>query len=545
MVAAILGKLLAGLALFFYGLGGVKTGMKTLSGRRVRQVMVALTRHLPLAVLAGMAFGAITQSATAASFLLASMVATGMVEMRRVLPVLAGANVGTALLVFLVSFNIELAILWVIGTSGMTIALGVPGRFRVFFALLFSIGLLFFGLGLMKQAFQGVQDYPWITDLKNFIGDSYFITFIVGALFRIIIQSSSAIAVIGLTLAESGIISEGQVVILIFGTGPGVALAAYFLSAGVQGVPRQIILYQSLINLLGGVLMLALFYIEALFDVPLVLAFIDRNPHDYDTATSFAYLFLMLAHLSWGLVLLRWAPDWLERFSPATPDQDLSKPRYLDENVLDQPELAMDLIEAEQVRVLRHFADYLAIPGSDIESQTGLNPDKLHESLLSLDAEIRGYQSALVSREMEKETSNRLLREGRNEQRIMAIDEALHTLGVMLHHASTDGPEALRQPAHDVAVGCHVLLDTMVDTFRHRTEENLDLAAQLTSDREERIEKFRHELMAEHEDKLSHEDCERILRGSSAYIRVIWECKQLVASLKRQRAEGVRSSLSN
>ena len=194
---------LAGLSLFFTGINGVKSKLQQMSGRKFRQMLAKVTDRPVLAGLVGMGFGAVTQSASAVAFILAGMVATGLISLRRALPVVASSNVGTALLVFLAAIDLRLAVLALIGITGLMINFKIAHRFEALVGALFAIGMLFLGLDMMKQAFAPLPQYAWFIALAAFLKAWAWAPFFLGAALRMVIQSSSAIGVIAIALQGS------------------------------------------------------------------------------------------------------------------------------------------------------------------------------------------------------------------------------------------------------------------------------------------------------------------------------------------------------
>ena len=97
----IVADIIAGLGLFFIGVRSIGTHMKQMTGARFRSWVAWATGHHLSAALVGTAAGIVTQSSNAVTFISVSLVTSGMITPARALPVLAWANVGTALLVFL------------------------------------------------------------------------------------------------------------------------------------------------------------------------------------------------------------------------------------------------------------------------------------------------------------------------------------------------------------------------------------------------------------------------------------------------------------
>ena len=167
-MVALVGLFLAGLALFFFGVSGIRTNLQQLTGRRFRRLLARWTAHRALAGAWGFVFGAITQSATAVSFILAGLIAGGSLTVSRALMIVGWANVGTAVLVFLAAIDMQLAVLYVVGLTGLAVAFDVAPRFKPGLAALFSVGLLFFGLNLMKQAFVPLPAFHWFQTAAEF-----------------------------------------------------------------------------------------------------------------------------------------------------------------------------------------------------------------------------------------------------------------------------------------------------------------------------------------------------------------------------------------
>src|SRR5512140_3343967 len=105
---------LAGLGLFFHGLSGLKRSMQGIGSRRVRRWLAHWSEYRLLSGFGGFILGSLTPSVTGVAFIVASLVAGGLVTARRALPVVACANLGTAALVLVASFDIHVAVLVVL-----------------------------------------------------------------------------------------------------------------------------------------------------------------------------------------------------------------------------------------------------------------------------------------------------------------------------------------------------------------------------------------------------------------------------------------------
>lgn len=123
--------------------------MKQMTGRRFRSWVARATGNAFASAMVGVIAGIVTQSSNAVTFIVVSLVTSGMVVMRRALPVLAWANVGTSLLVFLATLDIHLAVLYLLGVVGFCHYFGLNDndRYRHLVGALFGVGMLFLVCG--------------------------------------------------------------------------------------------------------------------------------------------------------------------------------------------------------------------------------------------------------------------------------------------------------------------------------------------------------------------------------------------------------------
>jgi phosphate:Na+ symporter len=186
--------------------------------------------------------------------------------LRQALIVLAWSNIGTAVLVFIAALDLHLPILYVIGISGLLLAFKLAKNPAI--AGLLSVGLVFFGLEMMKQAFNPVASTTGFAVVARFFARWPYSAFLLGAVLRSFIHSSSSVAAIAITINKGGQLGEFPAMMVIAGLGLGTALASYMLSSNLRGAPRQIAMYQALTNTTAGFVIAALLVLERVTDAP-------------------------------------------------------------------------------------------------------------------------------------------------------------------------------------------------------------------------------------------------------------------------------------
>jgi phosphate:Na+ symporter len=199
---------MAGLSFFFTGMAGIADNLRQITGRRFRVLLSGATNHPVRAWMLGVAAGAVTQSTSVVMFILSGMIASGLLPLRRALVVLACANIGTAALVFVAAVDLHLPILLLVGISGLLLAFKLFAKWKPGIGALLSIGLLFFGLDMMKHAFQPLSATKILLGLARFFNNWPGLAFFLGALMRSVVHSSAACAAIIITINHGGLLGE-------------------------------------------------------------------------------------------------------------------------------------------------------------------------------------------------------------------------------------------------------------------------------------------------------------------------------------------------
>ena len=517
----ILALFLAGLGLFFTGVDGVRTKLQQLSSRRFRQVLTRLTGHPLLAALAGAVFGALTQSASAVAFIVSGMVATGLITMRRAPPVVAAANVGTAVLVFLAAFDFRLAVLYLIGVTGLMISFRVAARHDALLGALFGIGLLFLGLDLMKRAVGPLPSYDWFKSLVAFLNEWTFAPFLAGAASRLVIQSSSAIGVIAIALERAGLLTERQAVLMICGAGPGVALSSYFLSATLRGAPRQIILYQGIINAIGGCALAVLVVVDGIGGYGLVASWLPGDSSPAGNLIAWAYLSTMGLALVSGIAMLPIAEALLNRLAPPTVEQDLSRPLYLHDEALTVPDTALDLAEKEQLRLFSIIMEVIDAVRSESSGAVSLPLATLAQAGAGLASAIGAFLNDLVDQALSGDSATRLLMLDRRQDHLEALLVATGELASRSANGSfSEEREALVDRLKE---SLSLIFLSAQDAWSSRDAVDVELLLKLTADRGDLMERLRRGVSAGRADNAE--------MSTVSYVTSVWLVRQIGLTL--------------
>lgn len=488
--ALALGTFLAGLALFFHGLDGVKAALTAFASRSVRKQIARFTSRPALTAAWGFGLGMLTQSATAAAFLVTGMVASGALVLRRGLSLVVWANVGTVLLPFLAAFDIVTVILFTVGTGGLLATFRAGRSLLPLWRGTFMVGLLMLGLELLKDATAPIPHQEWFQGVAAVLSSSMASGFLLGLVARMAIQSTSAIVVIVVALTTSGLFTEVQGAMVIHGAGVGVGVTTLLLGSGLRGVPRQLALFQAVVNSAAGLLLGVVTVTEALRQAA-GLTDLFGQLGVQEPAKRMALVFAGQQALCVAVAAAfgsRWEA-WLGSWSPPTKEEDLATPRFLPMAEGCDAQTALDLVAREQSRLiacLPHLLDDIRAEAHGSRAEVGA----IRRGAVALGTEIRGTLGDQLEVPLEEDDS----------QRLLALDLRQRTLELLLEELERFSAAARPEPTHGAGTatmlasmteGLHVILLQLVDCEHTGATEDLDMLRAMTGDRGSMLEQVR------------------------------------------------------
>ena len=329
---------LAGLGLFLSGLHLLSASMKPLAGKRMRILLSKLTGGYISGAFAGTILGALTQSTSGSTFVCMGLVNSGALKLKQALNILAWSSVGGSLLVFLVSIDIRLLGMIFVGLVGIAHLFNADRMDKVKYlvAILFALGMLLLGLGMIKEGAHLLRESQWIRDFIEFASETTTICFIIGLLFTLITQSASTATIIGITLVISGIIPFQAAVILVFGSNVGSGVSLLLITSHLNGVQKQISTYQFLTKLLGVLLLMPIFLaLPGLFEPHLQNAVSIATKGEIAFQISIIYLLLQIAGAIIVSIFQLKITSLLDKFFPESEIDGLSKPKFIYHEAVD------------------------------------------------------------------------------------------------------------------------------------------------------------------------------------------------------------------
>jgi len=267
--------LVGGLGLFLFGMKIMSEGLQKVAGDRMRRILAALTNNRYMAAFVGLAVTAIIQSSSGTTVMVVGFVNAGLMTLMQAIGVVLGANIGTTVTAQLIAFNITKFALPAIGL-GVGLKLFAKRKSWIYVGeIILGFGILFYGLSVMKDAFDPLKTSSEFRHFFTLVGDNHLLAVAAGALLTVVVQSSSATIGITLALATSGLLTFEASTALILGENIGTTITANIAAIGTNVAARRTAFSHFLFNALGVTYMLLLF--------PYFLQFISSiTPGDAD-----------------------------------------------------------------------------------------------------------------------------------------------------------------------------------------------------------------------------------------------------------------------
>src|SRR3954468_2883983 len=253
----ILLDLMGGVALLLWGLQMVRSGIVRAFGSDLRRFLGLALRNRFLAFLAGIFVTALLQSSTATGLMTASFAGGGAVDLVPALAIMLGANVGTTLIVQILSFNVSAIApaLFVIGL--VAFKRGGRTRTRDLGRVAIGIGLMLLSLHILLDTLAPAEDAPAVRMLLGAITGEPVLCVLIAAILTWAAHSSVAVVLLVMSLAYSGFITPVAALALVLGPNLGSAINPLIEgSHAANPATRRLPLGNLLNRLVGCVLVL-------------------------------------------------------------------------------------------------------------------------------------------------------------------------------------------------------------------------------------------------------------------------------------------------
>ena len=371
--------LLGALGMFLYGMNLMSSGLQKAAGDRLRGLLSVMTSSPFKGVLTGLGITTVIQSSSATTVMVVSFVNAGLLTLAQAIGVIMGANIGTTVTAWLVSwlgFKADISILAVpLMLFGFLFSNSKKNQRQNIGELIVGFCLLFLGLSFMKESVPDLNETPQVLEfVRSWAGHGFgsvLIFLVFGTLLTLVLQSSSATMAITLIMLSMGFIPFDMACAMVLGENIGTTITANIAASVGNTQAKRAAMSHTIFNVFGVIWALIFFrpflalvgkIIEWFFGLPNPSAegFAVGGQNTPD-ATAALYGLSMLHTLfnTFNTLILVWFTKYIEKAvmwiikAPKNQEHEVFRLKYISAGPLATPELATEQAFDEII----HFAE--------------------------------------------------------------------------------------------------------------------------------------------------------------------------------------------
>ncbi len=496
----LLAYMAAGIGIFLVGIKYIGGHLQQMSGGTFKSMVSHISGNPVGVFLWGNSLGFFTQSGKASSFILAGFVQAGLLTVQRSLPMVYWCNAGASLIVVASVLPIKLIVMFLLGLTGLGITFHFPKKFFHAYGALFGIGMIMYGLFLLKTGAAGFIDYPWLPPLLEQMRGVFLLSLLLGVLLTLVAQSDMAVAMISIAMASSGLFALEESVMIVYGTQAGAALLTYGFSFNFRGRARQVVMAQVLFKAIVAALFVVLFFMEVLGGVPLLHAVARSITGEVGVQVAVVTLVMSFLGAVCVLLLNKSLGRFIERAYPPSVSEVLSEPEYLNKMAAESPETGLVLVEREQLNLMQRLPLYLDYVRADTADASKTHPSAYHEAFVTISAAISDVLSDISGRGLNEADSASLIRVTKLQELLVSLEDIVYRVVTRLEAHAEAG--VAMQLGQRILESMDFMILAGLDAVRSREQDDIDTLAILTDDRSQMMDKVRRNYF-QSEDKLS------------------------------------------
>jgi phosphate:Na+ symporter len=385
MGSLVLLDLMGGVALLLWGLHMVHSGILRAFGADLRLLLARALNNRFTAFGAGLGLTALLQSSTATALITSSFTSEGIVSLVPALAIMLGANVGTTLIVQILSFNIAAVapVLFIIGL--VAFRSGPRSRVKDIGRVFIGLGLMLLALHILLNTLAPAENAPGVRVFMNAITGDPVLCILFAAIVTWLVHSSVASVLLIMSLAYAHFITPYAALALVLGANLGSAINPLVEGARRDNPASYRLPLGNLVNRVAGIL-LVLPLLQPIADL-----LIAWQP-DVAKATALFHIAFNVVTAAVFIGLLDGMARLLKRLLPErVKEAGASGPRYLDESALETPSLAL----ADAARETLHMGDHVEIMLRKVMAAMMTNDRALVDQVSQMDNAVDSLDEAI------------------------------------------------------------------------------------------------------------------------------------------------------
>ncbi|QIE55647.1 Na/Pi cotransporter family protein [Pikeienuella piscinae] len=520
--------------LLLFSVRMVRTGIERAHGASFQRVL-RKQANLFGAASTGMSLAVVMQSSAAVALLAAGFLASGYLSFPTALAIILGGDLGSALIVQILSFPIGWIVAPLLAVGGWLSVKAENRRLRQYGRIIMGIALILMSLGLLREAVEPVRDSAFLPAAAAYLEADLITAFLVGAVLAFVMHSGVAAILVVITLVQIEALSFTAGFGILLGANLGSGLIPVWLARGMDIAARRLVVTN--FGLRGAMALGALFLVSA---TP-VLEFFERPNLGAAQSIIFAHIGFNVALLLLTLPFCRLIEPLAVRLLPEPKTRgDLSARiapgSQLDKATLGTPAMALTCLKQELMR-MSGLVEAMFRPSLEIYQTDDAN---LIGSIRAMDSqvnacltEIRNFVAA-IPRESYKKSEARAARDMVEyairlesagdviSKRLTALAQRLHARGWVFR---AEGRAELTQMHEgiiaNIKLAANVLISNDPESARLLSLEKTDIKTAERESRKRHLKRLQNGKPESFETSDIHLETLRALREVNSHISAI------------------------
>jgi phosphate:Na+ symporter len=427
-------SVVGGLGIFMLGMKYMSEGMQAVAGNSLRRMISLVTNNRFMATGVGMTVTMLVQSSTITTVLVVGLANANLMQLHQAIGVIFGANIGTTITGWILVLKVGKYGLPILGAAALIYLFIRRDKPRFIAMSIMGLGMVFFGLELMKDGFAPMKDMPvFIEAFAWFDATTYsgvLLAVLVGCVLTLIVQSSSATLGITIGLAATGVIPFQTAAALVMGENIGTTITVVLASIGATTHAKRVATAHVLFNLIGALWITAVFtyYIQGIAGIvesvhgtnPITITMDSAQFGAVVTAgIALSHSIFNILNTIFFLPFLYPFGRLLERIIKEPAARERPQLRHLDARAVDAPVLGVEQSRGEVIQMGRSAIEML--DGLREIGFNGAPNTELEERIFALESQMDTMHQEIVTfltEILDANVPHSIAEEGRQQLRI-------------------------------------------------------------------------------------------------------------------------------
>jgi len=351
-------ELLGGLALFLFGMDKMSDALKNVAGEKMKDILAMLSSNRVMGLITGAIVTAVIQSSSVTTVMLVGFVTAGLMSLSQTIGVILGADIGTTITAQIVAFKVTKYALLLVAVGFGMLFISKKEKIQQYGYMIMGLGMLFFGMGVMKDAMEPLRTYQPFIDLMANMSNPI-LGILISAIFTALVQSSSATMGVVIVLAMQGLITLNAGIALALGANIGTCVTAGIASLGKPREAVRVATTHVLFKVVGVLIILPFIEPFAEFVIyisPAVAEGLTGKAAEASVLPRQVANAHTVFNIGIGVLFLPFVSQFARLVYRIVPDRPIQetkeiRPKYLNELLFHTPSLALDAAQHELKRM--------------------------------------------------------------------------------------------------------------------------------------------------------------------------------------------------